>query len=685
MNKHLLFSKLGIILKDAEILMRELEEERDEALADLKFEGAEDILTQYYKKVLTSIYRMRNNTAALLLRNNCTCIESDENLGIMINGIICHVPKQALKNILQKEYDILLKENITNKVKDVADAYSNKEPLENKVALPIKTNIRMQKKEEEQTAMEVSFNSNKTSSDMFQLKENQKEITKSQVLKQTKENSLKSEEINLFDDSLFDEKKHKIATQDFTQKKESSDLNIPDLSLEYEPEINSYKESVTDKDTTTHLSQLKDSNKNVMKDDNESLNESDLSFFSMEPIQKGTLNKEPFDKDVDANIELANDINIPFLKKDESEQLELRKSQTEMIKDSNELEMKPTIAPELFRPNIFLFDVKEANKIENIKETSKPKFILETSSDDPDDIIKQLKKSREEYDKQQIEQKICNGQNAPNSSDTVFDLSNGTVKSGILNSKEAVNKIERVADSLIQASRKDNLIDTSLNENIYKMQNESDYKRNMIAFILDKYKLKISIFDNDNNLIREEDVKLVVAPIAIPESGNKFVIDICAYLESGQESNGAVVSPGGKTTIAIKCDDYSVFIRGSWENGLFVSTISVIGNGSKISCEIERYEMRPLNMEGVGIGHNVLLLDHATTVHVIPVEFENTNSSNTKFMCVVIKDYGIDQDAECLLSREEGDVLVKGEKFKYSINCAWDDDKNLAVSQRVVK
>lgn len=682
MNNDLLFSKFSMILKDSEILMRELEEERDEALADLKFEGAEDILTQYYKKVLTSIYRMRNNTAALLLRNNCSCIESDENLGIMINGIICHVPKQALKNILQKEYDAILKKNITDAIKDVAKVNSYIAPSEKELVLPVETNIDIQNKDFEQKAI---GNCQNLKLDMLHLKENQKKITNSKKVEQNRGNCLKTEEINLFDDSLFDENTLKIETQNHLPLKESSAFNIPDLSHVNESEFDSYPESVADKDTTIHLTQLKKSSPNVMKDDNELLTESDLSFFSMDPIQEGTLNEEPFNKNVDADTKLANEINIPFLKKDESEQLELRKTQTEMIKDSNELEIKPTIATEPFRPNVFLFDVKEANKKEDTKEISKPKFLVETSSDDPDDIIKQLKKSRKEYDKQQVEQKISDGQNAPNSFDTVFDLSNGSVKSGVLDSKEAVNKIDRVADSLIKASRKDNLIDTSLNENIYKMQSESDYKRNMTTFILDKYTLKINIYDNDSNLIREEIAKLVVAPITIPESGSKFVTDICAYLESAQESYGAIVSPGGKTTIAIKCDDYSVFIRGSWENGLFVSTISAIGNGSKISCEIERYEMMPLNMEGVGIGHNVLLLDHATTVHVIPLEFENTNSSNTKFMCIVIKDYGIDQDAECLLSREEGDVLVKGEKFKYSISCAWDDDKNLAVSQRVVK
>ena len=56
--------KLETIFKYSEILMRELEEERNESLENLRFEGEEEILIQYYKKILMSIYRMRNNAAA---------------------------------------------------------------------------------------------------------------------------------------------------------------------------------------------------------------------------------------------------------------------------------------------------------------------------------------------------------------------------------------------------------------------------------------------------------------------------------------------------------------------------------------------------------------------------------------------------------------------------------------------
>ena len=40
-------TKLSVILKDSEILMHELEEERDESLENLRFDGEEELLNQY--------------------------------------------------------------------------------------------------------------------------------------------------------------------------------------------------------------------------------------------------------------------------------------------------------------------------------------------------------------------------------------------------------------------------------------------------------------------------------------------------------------------------------------------------------------------------------------------------------------------------------------------------------------
>ena len=234
MNKELLFSKLSKILKDAEILMRELEEERNEALADLKFEGEEEILIKYYKKVLISIYRMRNNAAALLLRNSCTCLESDENLGIMVNGVICNVPKQALKNILQKEYDSILKKNITETIMDVAIIHSE---TELSVTQPVKSlEVKKDAKQakEKQADKIVNLNSNKTKLSRFNPV--QKKITEPKEEKHNKKNISKAEEINLFEDSLFDQSFFDNEIQFSDPIETPLNVDIPDSRLEFEPE-----------------------------------------------------------------------------------------------------------------------------------------------------------------------------------------------------------------------------------------------------------------------------------------------------------------------------------------------------------------------------------------------------------------------------------------------------------------
>ena len=125
-------TKLSVILKDSEILMHELEEERDESLENLRFDGEEELLNQYYKKILTSIYRMRNNAAALLLRNNCSCTSDDEWIHIVVDGYDYAFSKQAMKNVLQQDYDNLIEKNSklpAQEIKTDVDTEVHKEEL----------------------------------------------------------------------------------------------------------------------------------------------------------------------------------------------------------------------------------------------------------------------------------------------------------------------------------------------------------------------------------------------------------------------------------------------------------------------------------------------------------------------------------------------------------------------------
>ena len=263
------------------------------------------------------------------------------------------------------------------------------------------------------------------------------------------------------------------------------------------------------------------------------------------------------------------------------------------------------------------------------------------------------------------------------------------MKEGTVDVKEATGKIGKIADGVIHTSMGDKLKNMRLEQesdtkrDTYRIQTNSDYERTFNNMVLDFYKIKVSVLDESGKITKEEMATLTVAPMTIPESGSKMVTDICACLKDSKDTKGTVVLPEGKTTLTLKNDDYTVIIRGSWENGDFKSNISVIGRGVQIKHQMAKKEIRPKSMEGIGIGHNVLYLDHATTVHIIPVTFNNSLFGFTELMLVVCKDYGIDRDAECIITKGKPDISVKGEKYNYTMSGKWDNERKLIIDFKI--
>jgi len=622
MNNNQIVDKLNSILISSEILMREIEEERDESLDNLRFDGEEELLTQYYKKVLTSIYRMRNNAAALLLKKDCSCKENSEFIIIDVNGIECNITKQALKNVLQKDYESIITKN------------------------------------SKRNGNETLLQKNDSKKDDIQSKQNikKKEILKrpettiSKAKEEVHNNKEKQESKKNVDDVAFDE-------------------SIWDeLLLEELPIEENVKKSISEKTPAESADDILDLDLNL-----------DIVVETNKNEQDGKTLKEVKKEPVKTEEKISQEAKDIFDEK--------------LLGEKSELEQKPKIKEETkkFRSNdLFVKKKTEEQEIENHVENTKPRFVTEVSSLDPEELLKQLKASRAEYDKLQLEKEIIDAQEN-DLKGTVFDLSTGKTKSGSLDIKEATEKIDKVAESIVKTSIKDKLMDIKLdteleNENrIYGIQKESDFKRNKNQFILDEYQLIVNILDDEQNVVRTDTAKLIVAPTTIPETGTKLVTDVCAYLESNGEQHGTVVLPGGKTTIAIRCDDYLVLIRGSWENGEFISTIAIRGSGNNISTEVDKKKIRPNYMKDIGIGHNVLYLDHATIVHIIPISFENTFYGYSEFMAIIMKDYGIDQDAECIIPKAEPEVVIRGERYKFNINCLWDENENLIIQSKIVK
>lgn len=690
MNNQTYINKLGNILQYTEILKRELEEERDESLENLKYEIEEELLTQYYKKILISIYRMRNNSAALLLKEHCTCKDLGEEIGIYVHGVCCAITKQALKNILQNDYEEILEKNITDDVKDIFTEEDTTLDLSEVKDIPemlediSKEDISDMKKpdqdvksdiddtKEEQNNIEVPgepfIDELPDIDESFDFDEQEVKEKES-----NKNDSIDLENYNFFDDLQLTEDPDSSKAVETKSKKEDKPIKVVGIS-EKEIPISDKKEKtelikmedsenheISDIQTEPELTKSEEQNEEVPeKKDIPDLEDFDFGFFDTEPTKTAEPVKQSVPEKVsEPEVQKVEEVkDIPIKEADKTQKEEIKEE-----KDSY-----------LFRTDIF--EQKEEEKEPEVEEQKLPRFSSTVTSDDPDDILKELRARKKAYEQKQMEEEILKAQDTKDLGGTVFDLSTGGSKNGEIDVAAATDKIDKIADSMIQASREDKIADMRMEHDVkekytYRIQKESDYERNRNDFILDFYEMELKING------RIEKTRLIIAPIDIPETGTKLVTNICAYLESTGERHSATVVPGGKTTIIIRCEEYSVFIRGSWENGNFISVVSVRGNRDQIEVELKKQEIRPKSMEGIGIGHNVLILDHATTVHIIPISYEDNEPVD--FMAVTIRDYGVDTDAESQVS-ENCNLLIKGELYKYYISTRWENNKYMINS-----
>jgi len=114
-----------------------LERERDSLSEKYGERGLPESDALFYKRKLQSLYRIRNNSFVLLLRNGIKCTRENEDdpiIKINVDGIE-HVCKESvLKTILQKEYDIVLanalsKENPKKLTEQSANPVEEKETI----------------------------------------------------------------------------------------------------------------------------------------------------------------------------------------------------------------------------------------------------------------------------------------------------------------------------------------------------------------------------------------------------------------------------------------------------------------------------------------------------------------------------------------------------------------------------
>lgn len=727
------------ILVHTEVLMTETEKERDEKLLSCASDAAE-AETAEYKRFLTSIYRMRNNAAALLLRSNCGCEEEYDQLILHGEKKDYSLNKKAMKNILQKEYDeILLKNkektaNQLNLLVPAAASASIKKPADSipltKVNLNVKpeTSVNKQKDLDEAASEKVNLNRNdhgqvnnelvcdrkkdtptngfgfflhKETEVREEKEENKKEeiiaeaeakadpaITSGFFLNSKKASTSPNEEIKkqACEAIPAEEKVKKLSgfTSFFKSRKE------PENGEEKEEPILQEKEPVQ---TETFFTETEREERPSTADETEkkermfmteaaaaetspALFRADLSKLqeiegesAHEEMEKVEVTETFYDLHEEKPVKKEEKRNFWFSKKKEEKQK--AKDYDLGVVTHNDTNPKQSV---------FKLNSLEPQKEEPVEETEKPKpAAFSSAAVDTEELIQKLRMKRDEYDKKVIAKKVENANRAVPTSGMVFNLSTGAMKNGMASGNET-NKIETIAKETIKTEIRDRILEETAAKSTarvytYEMQKETDRNRKKEEMVFDEYQMKVQIKDDAGNLLKTEEASFIVAPMSIPKSGFNLVTDICVYFSNQYESHGAVVQPDGKTTLLIKCDEYAIFIRGSWDQGKFISAVSVKGIGCQADAEFEKKSFAPASMEGVGIGHNILYLDHATTVHIIPLSCSNNQYGRASFMAVVEKDYGIDKDTFCVL-QEHGaaDILIKGERYRFSLSGVWEEE-----------
>ena len=349
------------------------------------------------------------------------------------------------------------------------------------------------------------------------------------------------------------------------------------------------------------------------------------------------------------------------------------------------------------------------------KEPEKPKlnFITNTIDEDSLTMLEKLKEDKEDYDLSMLETLINED---INNKEEVFNLSLGNFEQKEFDLEKENEKLNLVADEVINNSKNDTLINAKLNDTtisdpindpindpikntenvnsenekeikddnltlsgkeenekltdyfVSAMQEESDFRREKTKFIKDIVNIEIDF--TDGNYHKVDNLRMVIFPLNTASNGTDIATDICAYIE---QDDGYIIEymlPQSKRIIEFHNNDYVIFVKGFWENGQFGSQVRIFSNKGEIKTNIETTKIRPDNNENLGIGHNVIFLDYATTLHLMPIEKQD---GTIPVIGVTIKNIGFGESSG---DSKLGDptMIVSGETYKYEVSGYWKDD-----------
>ena len=443
-------------------------------------------------------------------------------------------------------------------------------------------------------------------------------------------------------------------------------------------------------------------------------NDKQISDFQNEPIFN--FNDSNLENETLFNFGESENNNVDLSSKDDNTNSNINSDvdDTQNNENSNENSNVNSNDNSIFNENPFI-EEKTVPKEPIFKEPEKPKLNFTTNTIDEDSLtmLEKLKEDKENYDLSMLEELINQD---VNNKEEVFNLSLGNFEQKEFNLEKENEKLNLVADEVINNSKNDTLINAKLNDTtisdpindpindpikntenvdsenekeikddnltlsgkeknekltdyfVSAMQEESDFRREKTKFIKDIVNIEIDF--TDGNYHKVDNLRMVIFPLNTASNGTDIATDICAYIE---QDDGYIIEymlPQSKRIIEFHNNDYVIFVKGFWENGQFGSQVRIFSNKGEIKTNIETTKIRPDNNENLGIGHNVIFLDYATTLHLMPIEKQD---GTIPVIGVTIKNIGFGESSG---DSKLGDptMIVSGETYKYEVSGYWKDD-----------
>ena len=508
------------------------------------------------------------------------------------------------------------------------------------------------------------------------------------------------EDLNINEDSSLD---------DATNEMNHEDANVDSYN---NLEDNTISDVQNEQNTVVHNETNEDSTINQ----NEDIFNNDEQISDFQNEQIFNWNDNNLENETLFNFGESENNNVDLSNKEDNTNLNIHSDvdDTQNDKNSNENSNVNSNDNSIFNENAF-DEEKTVLETPIFKEPEKPKlnFITNTIDEDSLTMLEKLKEDKEDYDLSMLETLINED---INNKEEVFNLSLGNFEQKEFDLEKENEKLNLVADEVINNSKNDTLINAKLNDTtisdpindpindpikntetvdsenekeikddnltlsgkeenekltdyfVSAMQEESDFRREKTKFIKDIVNIEIDF--TDGNYHKVDNLRMVIFPLNTASNGTDIATDICVYIE---QDDGYIIEymlPQSKRIIEFHNNDYVIFVKGFWENGQFGSQVRIFSNKGEIKTNIETTKIRPDNNENLGIGHNVIFLDYATTLHLMPIEKQD---GTIPVIGVTIKNIGFGESSG---DSKLGDptMIVSGETYKYEVSGYWKDD-----------